>query len=104
MRTKTMRKLCVNGRLPKPKSNRTVFDVSLGWEGLAVAIIQQACKDYKSSESPKWLVEDAKKFFMSEWFKSLTSINGEALLKRLQRYRQNRFGGNDGNSDYAKWI
>ena len=104
MRTKTMRKLCVNGRLPKPKTNRTLFDVSLGWEGLAAAIVQQACKDYKASDSPKWLIEDVKKFFRSEWFKCITDINGEALLTRLQQYREHKFGDNYGNSNYARWL
>lgn len=63
-------------------------------EALANAIILQAVKDYRvamkklrkrpKNESAKLMVSDCEAFFRSEWFKDLTNLNGEVLLKRLR--------------------
>ena len=64
------------------------------WEDLANAIILQAVKDYREArtklkkrpknENAKLMIEDCEKFFRSDWFNALTSIDGEALLKKLR--------------------
>ena len=64
------------------------------WEKLANAIILQAVKDYREAkkklkkrpknEDAKLTVLDCEAFFRSEWFKALTEVNGEVLLKRLR--------------------
>ncbi len=64
------------------------------WENLANAIILQAVKDYREArkklkkrpknEDAKLMVSDCEAFFRSEWFKDLTNLNGEVLLKRLR--------------------
>lgn len=64
------------------------------YENLANAIILQAVKDYrearkkikkrKKNEDAKLMVKDCERFFRSEWFNALTSLDGEMLLKKLQ--------------------
>jgi len=64
------------------------------YENLANAIILQAVKDYrearrklkkrKKNEEAKLMAEGCESFFRSDWFKALTSIDGEMLLKKLQ--------------------
>lgn len=64
------------------------------YEKLANAIILQAVKDYREArkklkkypknKDAKLMVEDCEKFFCSDWFAALTSIDGQMLLKKLQ--------------------
>lgn len=64
------------------------------WENLANAIILQAVKDYREArkklkkrpknEDAKLTVSDCEAFFRSEWFKALTNVNGEMLLRKLR--------------------
>ena len=64
------------------------------YEKLAGAIILQAVKDYRTArkklkknpknKDAKLMIEDCEKFFCSDWFAALTSIDGQMLLKKLQ--------------------
>ena len=64
------------------------------WENLANAIILQSVQDYREArkklkkrpknEDAKLMVSDCEAFFRSEWFKALTNVNGERLLKKLR--------------------
>lgn len=64
------------------------------YEKLAGAIILQAVKDYRTArkklkkypknKDAKLMIEDCEKFFCSDWFAALTSIDGQALLNKLQ--------------------
>ena len=64
------------------------------WANLANAIILQAVKDYREarkkhrkrpkSEDAKLMIADCESFFRSDWFTALTTIDGEALLRKLQ--------------------
>ena len=66
-----------------------------GYQALANAIVIQAAKDYKSAvrtlrnhpESKAARAEALKleKFFRSGWYKMLTDIDGEYLIKRLRK-------------------
>lgn len=64
-----------------------------GYEKLANAIIIQAAKDYrvalrrlrrkpnnKDAASEK---ESIERFFRSDWFRTLTEVNGEMLIRKL---------------------
>lgn len=61
---------------------------------LACAIILQAVKDYRAArkklkhhpknKDAKLMVEDLERFFCSDWYASLTSIDGEVLLTKLK--------------------
>jgi len=66
-----------------------------GCEELANAIIIQACKDYKSAYirylrrygTPDRLdpeLAELECFFRSDWYKTLTSVDGEYLMKRMR--------------------
>lgn len=64
------------------------------YENLANAIIMQAVKDYRKAlkqlkqnkkYSPaKQQKRAGERFFRSEWYTELTSVNGEFLMKKLQ--------------------
>lgn len=51
------------------------------YQDLANAIIVQACKDYEQ----ECYRDDVEVFLKGEWFKALTDIDGERLLKELQK-------------------
>lgn len=58
-------------------------------ERLTTAIIAQAADDYRrcllaDSKIPSSMQDDCERFFRSEWFKVLTNIDGEWLMKRLR--------------------
>ena len=52
------------------------------YERLANAIVMQAVKDYRETAN-KNEKEDILHFFRSDWFKALTKIDCEYLIKRL---------------------
>ena len=64
------------------------------WESLANAIILQAVKDYREArkkhkkrpknEDAKLMIADCEAFFRSDWFKALTELDDEMLLRKLQ--------------------
>lgn len=56
------------------------------YEKLAVAIVKQAVIDYRKGN-----VETRKsieRFFRSEWFYTLTEVDGEILIKKLHNERK----------------
>lgn len=65
------------------------------YENLANAIILQAVKDYRQArhklkkrpknEAARETITECESFFRSDWFTTLTAVDGEALLKRLQK-------------------
>ena len=64
------------------------------YENLAQAIILQAVKDYRAArkkvkyhprnKEAKLMIEDCERFFRSDWFSVLTSVDGEVLLEKLK--------------------
>lgn len=69
-----------------------------GWEGLAAAVIYQACEDYRDCcracrrypDSRQAAAEkrQLEKFFRSRWFRTLSSLNGSCLLQQLKEETQ----------------
>jgi len=65
------------------------------YEKLANAIVLQAVNDYRTilqkirrNPQNKGAVEEAlriERFFRSEWYQTLTSVDGEYLINRLRR-------------------
>lgn len=61
---------------------------------LANAIVKQAADDYRNARRllirmpdacpAKERIQDVERFFQSEWYQLLTSVDGEYLLKRLE--------------------
>lgn len=64
------------------------------YENLANAIILLAVKDYRRalkllsknphSQSATTAVNEAERFFRSDWYETLTSIDGEMLIRKLR--------------------
>ena len=64
------------------------------YEELANAIILQAVKDYRRalkllsrnphSHSALAAVNEMERFFRSEWYETLTPVNGEMLIRKLR--------------------
>ena len=64
------------------------------YRNLANAIIIQAAKDYRDtrrilikkprSAEAKLRMAGVKRFFLSEWYGALTTVDGKILLKRLE--------------------
>ena len=54
------------------------------YQELANAIIVSAVKDYRRTKNPAERKE-LECFFRSEWFTSLSNLNGEVLLEQLQK-------------------
>lgn len=53
------------------------------YENLANAIVLSAVKDYRSSRNPDEL-KSIERFFRSDWFSVLTSVDGEFLIRTLR--------------------
>ena len=64
------------------------------YEMLANAIIEQATKDFRAAQkklaknpnnvTAQRTVREVEVFFLSDWFKVLTAVNGPAILKMLR--------------------
>lgn len=64
------------------------------YENLANAIILQAVKDWRSAvrtlkkrtryDPAKQIKEECERFFLSDWFEVLTSVDGRLLLRKLK--------------------
>ena len=68
--------------------------MNLLWEELANAIVLQAVKDYRiagrrvrrfaHATKSQARIRECERFFRSGWFRLLTDLNGEELLKELR--------------------
>ena len=57
------------------------------YQALANAIIEQAVKDYRMTDDPDDLAE-LEKFFRSEWYGVLTSLDAELLISQLRKEKK----------------
>ena len=66
------------------------------YENLANAIIIQACKDYRkaykrylrryrSTDKPDAELVEFERFFRSDWYRTLTSVDGEMIMERIRK-------------------
>ena len=66
------------------------------YENLANAIIIQACKDYRkaykrylrrfrSTDKPDDELVELENFFRSDWYNTLTSVDGEYIMARIRK-------------------
>lgn len=66
-----------------------------GYEELANAIVLQAVKDWRKAvktlkkrpryAAAKQMKEECERFFRSEWFEELTSVDGSVILRKLKQ-------------------
>ena len=57
------------------------------YQALANAIIEQAVKDYRMTDDPDDLAE-LEKFFRSEWYGVLTSLDAALLISPLRKEKK----------------
>ena len=57
------------------------------YQALANAIIEQAVKDYRMTDDPDDQAE-LEKFFRSEWYGVLTSLDAELLISQLRKEKK----------------
>ncbi len=72
------------------------------WEDLANAVILTAVDDYKSelvhfirnpnSEEAKESVSQAEKFFYSDWFDTLSNLDGPTLARKIKEKILKEYG------------
>lgn len=72
-----------------------MYDSEAGYEALANAIIAQAVKDYEAALKNymkrgyrginDYGIKDLERFFRSEYYRMLTELDGEYLIKRVRR-------------------
>ena len=65
------------------------------YEELAGAIVMQAVKDWRKAvktlkkrpryEAAKQMRDECERFFRSEWFEELTSVDGSVILRKLKQ-------------------
>ncbi len=65
------------------------------YEDLANAIVLQAVKDWRKAiktlkkrpryEAAKQMRDDCERFFLSDWFEELTSVDGSIILRKLKQ-------------------
>jgi hypothetical protein len=94
MRTLRNRLRCFGESVHKPLP---VYD-NLEWENLAEAVIMLACKDYRKAyrrhlthptKETETELNRERKFFRSDWFNVLTTLDGETILSRLEEEVRN---------------
>lgn len=63
------------------------LDADNPYQNLANAIVAVAADDYRTAlkEDNSKLKKSLEKFFHSNWYKALTSVNGESLINLLQQ-------------------
>ena len=75
--------------------NENLIDCFDPYVALGSAIVMQACKDYRKTyrlyirtyrmgEKSDDKLEELEKFFRSAWYRTLTDIDGEHLMKRIR--------------------
>lgn len=67
-----------------------------GYEALANAIVLQAVKDYRKAirHFDLFTMGQIRYFFHSQWFQMLTSIDGDRLIKDIERRELYERAGN----------
>lgn len=75
------------------------MDTETAYENLENAIVLQAVKDYRSAKamqridpkdySARGRIGVIRKFFRSDWFRTLTDVDGEYLIRKLDKEAEN---------------
>lgn len=67
------------------------MDTETAYENLANAIVVQAVKDYRAAKRTgnSGRIASIRRFFRSDWFNVLTDIDGEYLIRKLDKEAEN---------------
>ena len=81
----------------QPAVRHTLFrreEIPGGWEGLAMAVVFQACEDYRAacrarlrhpdSRKAAAAVRQLERFFSSAWFHTLTDLDGRHMIQQIR--------------------
>lgn len=78
--------------------------IERAYHDIANAIITQAVDDYRNAlmgvsyeqnVPPEYVRQRLERFFRSEWYRTLTNVDGEYLIERLNKEHLEKLGGND---------
>lgn len=63
--------------------------LGVGYKGLANAIVYNAAIEYRyalrsKSDREKWKLAGLRNFFLSDWYKTLCSIDGATLMRKIE--------------------
>ena len=61
-----------------------------GWEALGYAIVYQAIKDYKQSDTSVRELLKIREFFDSSWFRRLCDYDADEIVARLDKFRERK--------------
>lgn len=66
----------------------------VGMENLANAIVTQAAKDYEDAlrNENAGRIKECERFFRSNWYRQLTTVDGEYLIERLRKKAKEPLG------------
>ena len=78
--------------------------LNAGYDALANAIILQACKDYRKALRgyKKNEIMKIRKFFHSQWYNELTKVNGDFILREIER--QEKYDRKINNATDKKYV
>jgi hypothetical protein len=67
------------------------MDTETAYENLANAIVLQAVKDYRAAKRTgnSGRIASIRRFFRSDWFGTLTDVDGEYLIRKLDKEAEN---------------
>ena len=67
------------------------MDTETAYENLANAIVEQAVKDYRAAKRTgnSGRIASIRRFFRSDWFRTLTDVDGEYLIRKLDKEAEN---------------
>lgn len=62
----------------------------MNYEELAIAIVKQAAKDYRTvlrnGDQPSYTERELESFFKSKWFRQLADLDGQYLMERIKEH------------------
>ena len=75
-------------KLRRQKKTETELAKRTGYEALGSAIISRAIKDYKWKNMSRIELYRIRKFFHSQWFKRLSNLDPDFVIRKLDEYRR----------------
>lgn len=71
-------------------------DIESAYRKLAEAIIVKAAEDYfnalngisyltNKKKDSEWVIKECEKFFHSQWYRTLTDVDGDFLIEQIKR-------------------
>lgn len=78
----------INYILGRQRRTQEELARKVGWRSLAAEIVHVAILDYKSKWTSTRELYRIRKFFYSDWFKVLSDLDPEYIVRKLDEYRR----------------